>query len=38
VGLSLAICRETLDKLGGRIMIDSELGQGMTVTIWLRPA
>jgi signal transduction histidine kinase len=38
VGLSLAICRETLDKLGGRITIDSEPGQGMTVTIWLRPA
>jgi len=38
VGLSLAICRETLDKLGGRITIDSEPGQGMTVTVWLRPA
>ncbi len=37
VGLSLAICRETLAKLGGRITVASEPGHGATFTIWLRP-
>ncbi|MBI5567183.1 MAG: PAS domain S-box protein [Chloroflexi bacterium] len=41
VGLSLAICRETIAKLGGRITVDSQPateGRGATLTIWLRPA
>jgi signal transduction histidine kinase len=41
VGLSLAICHETLAKLGGRITVDSEPateGRGALFTIWLRPA
>lgn len=38
VGLSLAICRETMAKLGGRITVDSESAHGATFTIWLRPA
>jgi PAS domain S-box-containing protein len=41
VGLSLAICRETMAKLGGRITVDSEPaleGRGASFTLWLRPA
>jgi len=38
VGLSLAICRETVGKLGGRITVDSVPAHGATFTIWLRPA
>lgn len=38
VGLSLAICRETVAKLSGRITVDSTPGQGATFTVWLRAA
>jgi phosphoserine phosphatase RsbU/P len=37
-GLGLAISKEIMEKLGGRITVDSQLGQGTTFTIWLRPA
>jgi len=36
-GLGLAICKEIVDKLDGRITVDSQPGQGVTFTIWLRP-
>jgi signal transduction histidine kinase len=41
VGLSLAICRETMNKLGGRITVNNvpvTEGRGAIFTIWLRPA
>jgi signal transduction histidine kinase len=37
-GLGLAIAKEITEKLGGRITVESQLGQGTTFTIWLRPA
>ncbi|RYZ03996.1 MAG: PAS domain S-box protein [Myxococcales bacterium] len=37
-GLGLAICKRILDDLGGHIAIQSELGQGTTVTITLPEA
>jgi signal transduction histidine kinase len=37
-GLGLAISKEIIEKLGGRITVDSQIGQGATFTIWLRPA
>ena len=37
-GLGLAICREIVDRLEGRITLDSQPGQGAAFTVWLRPA
>ena len=37
-GLGLAIAKEIIDRHGGRLTIDSEVGQGASFTIWLRPA
>jgi PAS domain S-box-containing protein len=37
VGLSLAICAEIANKLGGRITLESEPGQGAAFTMWLKP-
>lgn len=37
-GLGLAICAEIMQRLGGRITVDSQPGRGTTFTIWLRPA
>ncbi len=36
-GLGLAIVREIIDRHGGRLTIDSEVGQGASFTLWLRP-
>jgi PAS domain S-box-containing protein len=36
-GLGLAISREIVDRLGGRITVDSASGQGAAFTVWLRP-
>ncbi len=36
-GLGLAIGKEIIDRHGGRLTIDSEVGQGASFTIWLRP-
>jgi len=33
-GLGLAICRETMRNLGGRISVQSELGRGTQYTLW----
>lgn len=37
-GLGLAMCKEILDRHGGRLTIESEVGQGASFTIWLKPA
>jgi signal transduction histidine kinase len=37
-GLGLAIAKEIIDRHGGRLTIDSEVGQGASFRIWLRPA
>jgi signal transduction histidine kinase len=37
-GLGLAIGKEIIDRHGGRLTIESEVGQGASFTIWLRPA
>lgn len=37
-GLGLAISRQIVDRLGGRITVDSQPGQGAVFTVWLRPA
>lgn len=34
-GLGLAICRELATRMGGRIDVDSEHGQGSTFSVWL---
>ncbi|HSD85274.1 MAG TPA: GAF domain-containing protein [Anaerolineae bacterium] len=36
-GLGLAIGKEIIDRHGGRLTIDSEVGQGASFTIWLKP-
>jgi signal transduction histidine kinase len=36
-GLGLALCKEIIDRHGGRMTIDSEPGQGAAFTVWLRP-
>jgi signal transduction histidine kinase/putative methionine-R-sulfoxide reductase with GAF domain len=37
-GLGLAIGKEIIDRHGGRLTIESEVGQGASFIIWLRPA
>jgi len=37
-GLGLAISREIMERLGGRITVESEPGQGAAFTVWLRVA
>jgi PAS domain S-box-containing protein len=37
-GLGLAISKEIMDRMGGRITVDSVPGQGAAFTVWLRPA
>jgi two-component system, NtrC family, sensor kinase len=34
-GLGLAICHDIIEKSGGRLEVDSVLGQGATFTVWL---
>ena len=34
-GLGLAICKAIVDNLGGKIEIESELGKGTTVWVWV---
>ncbi len=35
-GLGLAICKEIIDRLDGRITVESEPGHGTTFTVWLK--
>ncbi len=37
-GLGLAMCKEIIDRHGGRLTIESEVGQGSSFTLWLKPA
>ena len=37
-GLGLAICKAIVDRLGGRITLDSRPGAGTTFTVWIEPA
>ena len=37
-GLGLAISREIVDRMGGRITVESVPEQGAAFTVWLRPA
>jgi signal transduction histidine kinase len=37
-GLGLAISKEIMERLGGRITVESEAGQGAAFTVWLRMA
>jgi PAS domain S-box-containing protein len=36
-GLGLSIAKELVTRMNGQITIDSQLGEGSTFTIWLRP-
>jgi signal transduction histidine kinase len=36
-GLGLAISREIVDRMGGRITVESAPGQGAAFSVWLRP-
>ena len=37
-GLGLSICRQVVEKMEGRLTVDSTAGQGATFTVWLKPA
>ena len=37
-GLGLPICKAIVDRLGGRITLDSQPGAGTTFTVWIGPA
>ncbi|HTP11244.1 MAG TPA: GAF domain-containing sensor histidine kinase [Anaerolineae bacterium] len=37
-GLGLAICKEIVEQMGGRVTVESQVGQGAAFTVWLRPA
>ncbi len=36
--LGLAICKRIVEKLEGRLTLESALGQGAIFTVWLKPA
>jgi signal transduction histidine kinase len=38
MGLGLAIVKRTVDDLGGKVWIESEVGKGTTVSLWLPAA
>jgi signal transduction histidine kinase len=38
VGLSLAICKAIAERVGGRITVESQVGQGASFTLWLKRA
>jgi signal transduction histidine kinase len=37
-GLGLAICKEIVERMGGYITVESQVGQGAEFTAWLQPA
>ena len=37
-GIGLSICREIIEKLGGRLTVETQIGFGSTFTVWLPAA
>jgi PAS domain S-box-containing protein len=37
-GLGLSICRQVVEKMEGRLTVESTPGQGAAFTVWLKPA